>query len=111
MPHKKATDASSIEEERRLCYVGVTRAEEILHISCAPGRKQAISEGCPDSQLKFTTRSKSESKRVEELEGTTPLTSASPTIPPTKMGKKKKATPLPEQKRDISKHCWELSAR
>jgi len=28
-------DASEIEEERRLCYVGLTRAREQLYLTCA----------------------------------------------------------------------------
>ncbi len=31
-------DSSEMEEERRLCYVGITRAKEILHITCAKSR-------------------------------------------------------------------------
>ncbi len=31
-------DTSEMEEERRLCYVGITRAKEILHITCAKFR-------------------------------------------------------------------------
>ena len=38
MPHREASDSAAVEEERRLCYVGVTRAEKILHISWAPAR-------------------------------------------------------------------------
>ena len=44
MPHREASDYAEVEEERRLCYVGVTRAEKILHISWAPARdgQQAV---------------------------------------------------------------------
>jgi DNA helicase-2/ATP-dependent DNA helicase PcrA len=35
-PHSRSmTDASEIEEERRLCYVGLTRAREQLYLTCA----------------------------------------------------------------------------
>ena len=33
-------DKTAIEEERRLCYVGITRAKKILHLSCAKMRMQ-----------------------------------------------------------------------
>lgn len=41
LPHKRSVDADStqaIEEERRLCYVGVTRAQEFLTLSRAESR-------------------------------------------------------------------------
>ncbi|MFA5867316.1 MAG: DNA helicase PcrA [Actinomycetota bacterium] len=35
-PHNRSmSDASEIEEERRLCYVGLTRAKEQLYLTCA----------------------------------------------------------------------------
>ncbi|MFH1737200.1 MAG: 3'-5' exonuclease, partial [Actinomycetota bacterium] len=35
-PHSRSlTDSSEIEEERRLCYVGLTRAKEKLYLTCA----------------------------------------------------------------------------
>ncbi len=43
LPHARVFDsgkADDIEEERRLCYVGVTRAREELFISCASSRTQ-----------------------------------------------------------------------
>lgn len=43
LPHARVFDsgkADDIEEERRLCYVGVTRAREELFISCANSRTQ-----------------------------------------------------------------------
>lgn len=42
-PHSRATDGGSpedLEEERRLCYVGMTRAQEELHMSHAEARYQ-----------------------------------------------------------------------
>ncbi|RWZ78974.1 MAG: ATP-dependent DNA helicase PcrA [Candidatus Chaera renei] len=39
MPHSRALyDASEMEEERRLCYVGMTRAKEELHLLAAASR-------------------------------------------------------------------------
>lgn len=39
LPHKRAVESRSdgLEEERRLCYVGMTRAEKILHTSSVVG--------------------------------------------------------------------------
>ncbi len=42
LPHSRVYDAgpSELEEERRLCYVGMTRAREELHLSYAQSRLQ-----------------------------------------------------------------------
>lgn len=41
LPHARVLDGSEdIEEERRLCYVGVTRAKEELFVTCASSRTQ-----------------------------------------------------------------------
>ena len=43
LPHARVFDSSNaddVEEERRLCYVGVTRAREELFVSCASSRTQ-----------------------------------------------------------------------
>ena len=40
LPHRASIEADSIEEERRLAYVGITRAEERLAISWARTRKR-----------------------------------------------------------------------
>ncbi|MHB8868749.1 MAG: ATP-dependent helicase [Thermoleophilia bacterium] len=37
-PHSRALDEQNLEEERRLCYVGITRAMERLHLSYACSR-------------------------------------------------------------------------
>lgn len=37
-PHSRALDEQNLEEERRLCYVGITRAMERLHLSYARSR-------------------------------------------------------------------------
>jgi len=41
LPHRESTDPVKIEEERRLMYVGITRAQRSLHISWCERRKQA----------------------------------------------------------------------
>ncbi|MHB1696558.1 MAG: 3'-5' exonuclease [bacterium] len=39
-PHARSLeDGLSIEEERRLCYVGITRAKELLYMTCAENRR------------------------------------------------------------------------
>ncbi len=38
-PHARATDEGNLEEERRLCYVGITRARQRLYMSHAELRR------------------------------------------------------------------------
>ncbi|MDB6095992.1 MAG: ATP-dependent helicase Rep [Francisellaceae bacterium] len=40
LPHKTSIEAEEIEEERRLCYVGLTRAKETLTLTYAKTRKR-----------------------------------------------------------------------
>ena len=40
LPHRESQDPAKIEEERRLMYVGITRAQRSLHISYSEKRKQ-----------------------------------------------------------------------
>ena len=40
LPHKNSIDSDTIEEERRLCYVGITRAQEHLVLSFAKRRQR-----------------------------------------------------------------------
>ncbi|HEY6398245.1 MAG TPA: UvrD-helicase domain-containing protein [Solirubrobacteraceae bacterium] len=37
-PHSRALDEGGLEEERRLCYVGITRAQRDLYLTCARTR-------------------------------------------------------------------------
>lgn len=41
LPHQSSIDEDKVEEERRLMYVGITRAQRSLHISYCEKRKQA----------------------------------------------------------------------
>ncbi len=41
LPHRESVEPAKIEEERRLMYVGITRAQHSLHISYCERRKQA----------------------------------------------------------------------
>jgi ATP-dependent DNA helicase Rep len=41
LPHREAIEASNVDEERRLMYVGLTRAQESLHLSYCRTRKRA----------------------------------------------------------------------
>ena len=40
LPHRNSVDEDNIEEERRLAYVGITRAQQILALTCARTRKK-----------------------------------------------------------------------
>jgi ATP-dependent DNA helicase Rep len=40
LPHRNSIDSDSIEEERRLAYVGITRARQLLTFTLARQRKQ-----------------------------------------------------------------------
>jgi ATP-dependent DNA helicase Rep len=52
LPHREAIDAGDVEEERRLMYVGVTRARESLHISwCASRRRAGEAAACVPSRF------------------------------------------------------------
>jgi ATP-dependent DNA helicase Rep len=39
LPHRESVDAGTVEEERRLMYVGITRAQRSLHLSYCERRK------------------------------------------------------------------------
>jgi ATP-dependent DNA helicase Rep len=41
LPHREAIASGNIDEERRLMYVGITRAQRSLHLSCCRRRKRA----------------------------------------------------------------------
>jgi ATP-dependent DNA helicase Rep len=41
LPHREAIDAGDVDEERRLMYVGITRAQQSVHLSWCRTRKRA----------------------------------------------------------------------
>ena len=52
LPHRESVDEGKIEEERRLMYVGITRAQKSLHISWCRRRKRAGEhESCEPSRF------------------------------------------------------------
>ena len=52
LPHRETIDAGDVEEERRLMYVGVTRARQTLHLSWCKARKRAGDKvGCQPSRF------------------------------------------------------------
>jgi len=40
LPHRESVETGKVEEERRLMYVGITRARQSLHVSYCERRKQ-----------------------------------------------------------------------
>ncbi|NIB39424.1 DNA helicase Rep [Pseudomaricurvus alkylphenolicus] len=40
LPHRSSIEDNNVEEERRLAYVGITRAKKVLHMTLAAKRKQ-----------------------------------------------------------------------
>jgi ATP-dependent DNA helicase Rep len=52
LPHRESIDGERIEEERRLMYVGITRAQKSLNISWCKKRKRAgETEICESSRF------------------------------------------------------------
>ncbi|HEX6136064.1 MAG TPA: UvrD-helicase domain-containing protein [Casimicrobiaceae bacterium] len=52
LPHREAIEAGSVDEERRLMYVGLTRAQETLHLSyCATRRRAGEKVACTPSRF------------------------------------------------------------
>ena len=52
LPHREAIEAGNVDEERRLLYVGLTRAQETLQLSYCRTRKRAGEKvGCIPSRF------------------------------------------------------------
>ncbi len=52
LPHRESIELGDVEEERRLMYVGVTRARQTLHLSWCKARKRAGDKvGCQPSRF------------------------------------------------------------
>ena len=52
LPHREAIDAGNVDEERRLMYVGVTRAQQTLHLSyCGTRRRGGERVACAPSRF------------------------------------------------------------
>jgi ATP-dependent DNA helicase Rep len=74
LPHRESTDDNRIEEERRLMYVGITRAQRSLHISWCRKRKRAgETESCEPSR--FITELPQEDVKHSGMPGADPAAS------------------------------------
>ena len=49
-PHSRALEEGELEEERRLCYVGITRAQRDLYMTCAEPAHRVRAHGLRDPQ-------------------------------------------------------------
>ncbi len=71
-PHSRSLDSeSSMEEERRLCYVGITRAEKKLYLSWARYRRR-FGGGAPEASIASRFLTEVPRNLVEPLRGDVP---------------------------------------
>ena len=76
LPHKRSIDEGSLEEERRLCYVGLTRAKERVFISYTDNRflygqqynnvPSRFLQEIPDEELELVKQDQAESPEGKE---------------------------------------------
>src|SRR4029077_10540187 len=89
LPHRRAVevDGAAIDEERRLCYVGITRAQDRLTISLALSRLKwgKARESKPSRFLfELTGQAKNATRRASTTSPSQPRGSRKPLGPPDK---------------------------
>jgi DNA helicase-2/ATP-dependent DNA helicase PcrA len=81
MPHQRSVvDGKSIDEERRLCYVGVTRAQDSLTMTFC---KERMKWGKPRAQIpsRFLMEMRGETERARKAAEAAVLMFRTPSIP------------------------------
>ena len=66
LPHQQEGEEPNVEEERRLLFVGITRAREELILSCG-GAPSAFLMECPASVIRSSIPKKQQAIRMEQL--------------------------------------------
>jgi len=85
LPHRRSVEEDSVEEERRLAYVGITRAQEFLTLTCSQTRsKYGQRIDCMPSRFLY------EIKDQEPPPNWRPVGAEKPPAPATKKKRRKK---------------------
>ena len=66
LPLERAQAETNLEEERRLFYVGITRAKEELILTCA-GKPSSFTAELPENIVRSDIRARSKAPRTEQL--------------------------------------------